>query len=115
FNVLFNGSTPVIIDLPQAVSASGNNSAKMMLERDVNNMTEYFAQFEPELLKTNYAQEIWDLFERGYLTPDSKLTGLFEQDRTHADTDTLLKIIEHAREEELDRQERERMARDGEF
>jgi RIO kinase 1 len=115
FNVLFNGSTPVIIDLPQAVSASGNNSAKMMLERDVNNMTEYFGQFEPELLKTNYAQEMWDLFERGYLTPDSKLTGLFEQDTTHADTDTLLKIIEHAREEELDRQERERMARDGEF
>jgi RIO kinase 1 len=115
FNVLFDGKTPVIIDLPQAVSASGNNSARMMLTRDVNNMTEYFGQFDPSLLQTNFADEMWNLFERGNLTPDSKLTGKFEQDNTHADTDTLLKIIEDAREEERDRQERERMARDGEF
>lgn len=115
FNVLFNGFRSVIIDLPQAVSAAGNNSAKMMLDRDVRNMTEYFGRFDPTLLNTHYADEMWDLYERGNLHPDTKLTGRFEFATERADTDTLLQIIEHAREEERDRQERERMARDGEF
>ncbi|MGB5280255.1 MAG: PA4780 family RIO1-like protein kinase, partial [Arenicellales bacterium] len=39
FNVLVDENGPVIIDLPQAVNAAGNNNAESMLSRDVNNMT----------------------------------------------------------------------------
>ena len=38
FNVLVTPDGPVIIDLPQAVNAAGNNAAFAMLERDVNNL-----------------------------------------------------------------------------
>lgn len=115
FNVLVDGEGPVIIDLPQAVNAAGNNNAQMMLARDVNNMTEYFGQYDPTLLLTHYAEEMWDLYERGNLTPETELTGEFEDISVEADIATMLKIIEHAREEEDDRLERERMAREGEF
>lgn len=115
FNVLVDHSGPVVIDLPQAVNAAGNNSAKMMLTRDVNNMRDYFGQYAPDLLVTHYAEEMWDLFEHGNLHPDSKLTGEFAQSNVDADIATMMRIIEHAKEEEEDRKERERMARDGEF
>lgn len=45
FNVLVDEYGPVIIDLPQAVDASSNNNAKSMLIRDVENMTNYYAQY----------------------------------------------------------------------
>src|ERR1700676_392509 len=44
FNVLLDANGPVIIDLPQAVNAAGNNNAFAMLERDVNNMRETFGR-----------------------------------------------------------------------
>lgn len=115
FNVLVDHSGPVIIDLPQAVNAAGNNNAKMMLLRDVNNMTQYFGQYAPDLLITHYGEEIWDLFEHGNLHPDVKLTGKFAQSDVEADIATMMRIIEHAKQEEEERKERERMARDGEF
>jgi len=46
--------------------------------RDVNNLTTYFGQFDPTLLTTQYAEEIWSLYEHGELNPDVKLTGRFE-------------------------------------
>ena len=61
FNVLVDEDGPVIIDLPQAVDASSNNNAQAMLARDVNNMTEYYGLFAPELLDSHYAQEILSL------------------------------------------------------
>ncbi len=115
FNVLVDHSGPVIIDLPQAVNAAGNNNAKMMLLRDVNNMTQYFGQYAPDLLVTHYGEEIWDLFEHGNLNPDVKLTGKFAHSNVEADIATMMRIIEHAKQEEEERKERERMARDGEF
>lgn len=75
FNVLLDEHGPVIIDLPQAVNASTNNNAQSMLIRDVDNITSYYAQFAPELSKTQYAKEMWELFENGDLTPESELTG----------------------------------------
>ncbi len=48
YNVLVGADGPVIIDLPQAVDAAGNNSARVMLERDVDNLTAYFGRFAPE-------------------------------------------------------------------
>ena len=110
FNVLVDATGPVIIDLPQAVNASGNNSAEQMLERDVDNMRRYFGRFAPELLTTDYGKEIWALYESGELTPDTKLTGCFEHDTHSANVDELMEVIESAKEEELDRQERLRDA-----
>lgn len=115
FNVLVDYAGPVVIDLPQAVNAAGNNNAKMMLTRDVNNMRDYFGQYAPDLLVSHYAEEIWDLFEHGKLHPNVTLTGEYAHSNIEADIATMMRIIEHAKEEEADRQERERMARNGEF
>ena len=115
FKVLVDHSGPVVIDLPQAVNAAGNNSARMMLTRDVNNMRDYFGQYAPDLLVTHYAEEMWELYEHGNLHPDSKLTGQYAESNVDADIATMMRIIEHAKEEEEERKERARMARDGEF
>ncbi|ALM51418.1 PA4780 family RIO1-like protein kinase [Halomonas huangheensis] len=103
FNVLVDRHGPVIIDLPQAVDASGNNSAAMMLERDVDNMRAYFGRFAPELLKTEYGKEIWALYEAGELHPDSSLTGHFEHDATSVDVGNLMAVIDDVREEQAER------------
>lgn len=110
FNVLVDPQGPVIIDLPQAVNAAGNNSAQFMLERDVDNMRRYFGRFAPDLLTTDYGKEIWSLYESGDLHPESALTGCFEHDTHLADVDELLAVIDAAEEEEWERQERLRDA-----
>ena len=104
FNILVGPDGPVIIDLPQAVNASGNNSAFAMLERDVNNIRNTLGRFAPELLETQFAREMWALFEQGELKADSELTGRFAQDETRADTDEVLAVIEDAREEAMRRE-----------
>lgn len=110
FNVLMDGDGPVVIDLPQAVNAAGNNNAKAMLARDVNNITEYYGQYVPELLESRYADEIWALFEEGALHPDYELTGDFELDESDADVDGVLLQIKAAFDEEQERLERIRDA-----
>jgi len=104
FNVLVAPDGPVIIDLPQAVNAAGNNGARAMLERDVNNLRATLGRFAPELLATEFAREMWALFEQGELRPDSQLTGLFALDDTVIDPDSVLLVIDDAREEEIERQ-----------
>ena len=106
FNVLLDEQGPVIIDLPQAVNAAANNQAESMLSRDVNNMTNYYGQFAPELLDTRYAKEIWELYEAGELHPDIELTGEFHEDEQAADVDAVLTEISAAIEEEEARIER---------
>ena len=106
FNVLVDDYGPVIIDLPQAVDAAGNNNAKAMLERDVNNMTAYYGQYAPELLGSKYAKEIWALFEDGELHPEVELTGRFEESTEAADVDVVMQEIKAAFAEEQERQER---------
>jgi RIO kinase 1 len=106
FNVLLDVNGPVIIDLPQAVNAAGNNNAFAMLERDVNNMRETFGRAAPELLETQYAHEIWKLYEAGELTPESVLTGRFERDSTAPDVDAVLSQIEDERREAEARERR---------
>ena len=110
FNVLVDDYGPVIIDLPQAVDAAGNNNAKAMLERDVNNMTAYYGQYAPELLGSKYAKEIWALFEDGELHPEVELTGHFEEGTEAADVDVVMQEIKAAFAEEQERQERMREA-----
>ncbi len=104
FNVLVAPDGPVIIDLPQAVNAAGNNSAFAMLERDVNNIRGTLGRFAPELLETQFAREMWALFEQGELRADSELTGLFVQDETAADPDAVLIAVADARDDALQRE-----------
>jgi RIO kinase 1 len=106
FNVLLDVEGPVIIDLPQAVNAAGNNNAFAMLERDVNNMRSTFGQAAPELLQTEYAREIWALYEAGELRPDSPLTGRFARDTSTPDVVAVLTHIEDERREAEERQRR---------
>jgi RIO kinase 1 len=106
FNVLVDAYGPVIIDLPQAVDAAANNNARSMLDRDVNNMTQYYGQYAPDLLATKYAKEMWALYEDGELTPDTELTGHFEESDEAADVDSVVQEIKAVMEEERERRER---------
>lgn len=106
YNVLIDDQGPVVIDLPQAVNAAANNSAEQMLARDVDNMRTWFGRFAPELRDTDYASEIWALYEAGDLHPEIELTGQFKHDTTIANLAELMAVIESAQEEEADRLER---------
>ena len=110
FNVLQDPQGPVIIDLPQAVDAAANNNAQWMLERDVNNITQYYAQFAPELAATKYAKEIWALFEAGNLNPNTELTGEFTEAEQAADINAVLDEINAAFAEMQERKERQQAA-----
>ena len=106
FNILVGSDGPVIIDLPQAVDAAGNNHAKSMLARDVNNLSAYFGQFAPELITTQYAKEIWALYERGDLKVDSPLTGHFAETNKAVDMQSVMREIKNAEFQEAARLER---------
>jgi RIO kinase 1 len=99
YNVLVGSDGPVIIDLPQAVDAAGNNNARTMLERDVANMAAYFGRFAPELLTTNFGKEMWKLYQSGELHPETNLTGYFEDNAKPADLRSVIREIDAAREE----------------
>jgi RIO kinase 1 len=104
YNVLAGSDGPVIIDLPQAVDAAGNNSAGFMLERDVDNLTAYFGRFAPDLRTTDYGKEIWSIFQSGKLHPEVKLTGCFARSEKLADVGGLIREIDEVKKEEAARQ-----------
>jgi len=99
FNILLNEQGPVIIDLPQAINAAGNMGAAAMLYRDVDNLKNYFSQFAPELAKTQYGKEIWNLYVAGLLRPDTVLTGIVAEDKRPVDVGAVIEEIELARME----------------
>ncbi len=115
FNILLAShdgvDSPVIIDLPQAVDAAGNNHAERMLLRDVGNLRDFFGQFAPELLTTHFGPEIWALYQRGALQPDVTLTGRFVPAIKAADVGGVLREIDDARAEEVARRLRMQTAR----
>jgi RIO kinase 1 len=104
YNILLGGDGPVIIDLPQAIDAAGNNHAPRMLVRDVDNLRAFFGKFAPDLLATDYGKEIWALYEAGSLSADTPLTGHFEHDERGADLEAVMREIDDARLEEAARQ-----------
>jgi RIO kinase 1 len=106
FNVLLAADGPVIIDLPQAVDAAGNNHAGRMLLRDVGNLRGFFGRFAPELLETQYGAEVWALYQRGVLSPETVLTGRFERAAGPVDTQEVMREIDDARAEEAARRVR---------
>jgi len=114
FNILLGNQDgvdgPVIIDLPQAVDAAGNNHASRMLLRDVDNLRHFFGRFAPELLRTDYGLEIWDLYQRGMLHIDSALTGRFERRTAAVDMGSVMREIDDARAEEAARRVRMQVA-----
>ncbi|MFG6428343.1 PA4780 family RIO1-like protein kinase [Roseateles sp. LYH14W] len=103
FNVLLAADGPVIIDLPQAVDAAGNNHAPRMLIRDVNNLRNFFGQYAPALLGTQYGPEIWAIYAAGQLLPGLPLTGRYERKPGAVDLSSVLREIEDARLEEAER------------
>ena len=103
FNILLAADGPVIIDLPQAVDAAGNNHAKRMLLRDVDNLRDFFGRVNPHLLPTRYGEEIWGLYERGGLTPETPLTGQFVRKTGAVDLGGVMREIDDTREEEAQR------------
>jgi RIO kinase 1 len=106
YNILIAADGPVIIDLPQAVNAAGNNEARAMLERDVDNLSVFFGQFAPQLLATHYGKEIWALFEAGELHAGVALTGRIEIDTRPVALDELMDDLEDARLEMEDSRRR---------
>jgi RIO kinase 1 len=94
---------PVIIDLPQAVDAAGNNHAQRMLLRDVTNLREFFGQFAPELLATQYGPEMWALYQAGLLGVDTPLSGHFKRTQANVDMQAVLREIDDARAEDAAR------------
>jgi RIO kinase 1 len=105
YNVLVGPDGPIVIDFPQVVSAAGNNAARQMLLRDVNNLTASLGRWAPELLDTWFGEEMWALFEAGDLQPDTVLTGVFAHDERKADVAGVREAIEDARQEALIRQQ----------
>jgi RIO kinase 1 len=103
FNILLAADGPVIIDLPQAVDAAGNNHAQRMLLRDVANLRDFFGKFAPELLRTDYGSEIWSLYVAGVLSTDMVLTGSFERQTAAVDLGGVMREIDDARAEDAAR------------
>jgi len=103
FNILMSERGPVIIDLPQAVDAAANNNAREMLERDVNNLKDYFGHFAQDLLSSEYAKEMWALYARGDLKPDTALTGRFHVSHKAVDLKGVMREIEDTKKAEAAR------------
>jgi RIO kinase 1 len=105
YNVLVSADGPVLIDFPQVLSAAGNNAARSLLLRDVHNLRDSLGRFAPELADSHYGEEMWALYEKGELRPDSALTGRFVFDERAADVGAVLHSIEDARQEAIIRQQ----------
>jgi RIO kinase 1 len=104
YNILVDSEGPVIIDLPQAIDAAANNQACKMLLRDVENLAIYFGRFAPELLTTDYGMEIWSLYQKNQLRPESVLTGCFERVEKPVDMKGVMREINDTLKEEEARQ-----------
>ena len=115
YNVLIGPDGPIVIDFPQVVSAAGNNAARTMLLRDVNNLTAYLGRSAPELLDTWYGEQMWELFQAGDLYPDTVLTGEYTPDESAVDLDSVREAINDAREMALIREQGRRAAEEEDY
>jgi RIO kinase 1 len=115
YNVLVGPDGPIVIDFPQVVSAAGNNAARTMLLRDVNNLTAFLGRSAPELLDTWYGEQMWELFEAGDLYPDTVLTGEYTPDESVVDLDSVREAINDAREVAMIREQGRREAEEEDY
>ncbi|MGH8761712.1 MAG: RIO1 family regulatory kinase/ATPase, partial [Nitrosospira sp.] len=93
YNVLAGGDGPVIIDLPQAIDAAGNNNARRVFVRDIDTLTTYFGRFDPELLATDYGGEIWSLYQGGKLHSEIELTGRVKHNEAPANVGSVMRVV----------------------
>ena len=100
YNVLAGSDGLVVIDLPQAIDAAGNNSARSILLRDMDNLSAYFGRFAPELLITDYGSEIWSLYQSGKLYPGIELTGRVEHSSKPVDVVSILRVVDNVLKKE---------------
>lgn len=107
FNVLITPEGPVIIDFPQWVDPSGNLSARKLFVRDMDNVTSFLARFLPSLADTRFGPEMWSLYEKGTLLPDSPLTGRWRGSERQANVSRVVDEIQAA-----ERDHRRRMGED---
>ncbi len=103
YNILMAADGPVIIDLPQATDAAHNRNSERLFLRDVKNLKNYLGRFAPDLKKTQFGREIWDLYESGELEPDSRLTGRAKRKSRQADTASVIAEIQAAAAEASDK------------
>lgn len=104
FNVLMSGDGPVIIDFPQALDPAKNRNAKRILLRDIDNLDRFLARHSRKRRRTRFGQEMWDLYEKQLLAPDSRLTGKAPKKPDPGGSSILAEM------EALDREARERRA-----
>ncbi len=95
YNILLGCNGPVIMDLPQAITADKNNGAARLFKRDINNLTTYFSRYVPELSDTDYGSEIWFNYKHNKLRPDMALSGKAVVDNKPVNVDGVLHAINH--------------------
>jgi RIO kinase 1 len=105
FNVLVGAEGPVIIDFPQSVDTAHNANARKLLLRDVENMHRFLHRFVPQARRLPYAEEMWELFQRNALTPDTRLVGRYRPSERSANTHAVLELIQEANYDERKRRE----------
>jgi RIO kinase 1 len=100
YNILVRQDGPVIIDLPQCVSAAHNQQAKKLLERDVRAVSQYLGLTAPEVRPLGkQAWQLWSEYERGTLTEDFRLDPERKREAEVADLGGLVDFVTAAREE----------------
>jgi len=110
YNILLGCTGPVIMDLPQAITADKNNGAARLFKRDINNLTTYFSRYVPELSDTDYGSEIWFNYKHNKLRPEMALSGKAVADNKPVNVDGVLHAINHVLKKQaaLQRYKRER-------
>ena len=66
FNILYSGGRAVVIDFPQAVDPRVVPAARRLLERDIANVSKYFARYGVETDAGRVAEELWEAFQHGW-------------------------------------------------
>jgi RIO kinase 1 len=103
FNVLLSADGPVLIDFPQSFDAAQNQSAREILLRDVANLNHFLLDHTPTQAPLFHAAEMWDLYARGDLLPDSELTGRHAATENEVDLRGLLAELAADERDELRR------------
>ena len=95
-----------IIDLAEVVgyAAATTKARSAMLDARCRTTSAVASRRrKPELLTTEFAHEMWALFEDGNLLADTRLTGIHQRSQQAADAVAVMAAIEDAREEALQR------------
>ncbi len=96
--MLLGARGPVLIDFPQAVDPAHNNVARKLLIRDVDNLASFLGRYAPELRRRQYGREMWDLYTRNQLHPDTPLTGRAPPSRGQAHRNELEALLDELTE-----------------